>query len=240
MFEDNPQVQMIYTMYTDLVTQIEELDEAVEPSSSGRKILNDMTKDSAIQTEVRGQVGSIMADDDVVRAYVWLKNAKALKAIVDKFINENSTSSEINLSEEERATYEANREQLSGKARGFLSVLQLSISDEEVVKALPAIPRKPTAGVKRGKRIKGYFTYVINGEDVGHLSNKDLSAQLNLKKQSSLTEALEAIGLNPSELPDFWEVTVNTKTVTAERAEAPEGSVEDNDDEDVSSDDDLV
>lgn len=233
MFEGNSQVENIYTMYVNLVEEIETLDESVEPSASGRKVLNSLVKDSVTQTDIRGISAKIYNDNDVVSAQVWLNQMKSFKALVDVFIKANSTESTSEISDEERALYETKRDHAAGVAKGLRSVLELSVSEDEL-NGIPSIPRKPTMGVKRGKRIKGYFTYTINGEDVGHLLNKELSAQLNLQKQSSLSEALDSAGFDPSNLPDFWQVTIGSKVVTAERIEAPsDAEVEVDEDEDL-------
>ena len=220
--------------YTDLVSKINAIDAMLEPGASGRKVLNALiNNNNATVHEVRSFFNSIINNTDrearVVSAAVVLREASAaLKTIVDSFVAENTTGGE-EVPADERAELDAERERLRSSAVGVKAALE-HLAPQDEIALLPVVPRKKSAGGKRGKRIKGTWSYVIDGENVGICTPTEMVKYVGAGvKAAIVSAALEAKQLDPADLPDMWKVTVNGKLIEATRAG---DSFDDGDDDD--------
>lgn len=221
--------QVLVNMYMQQIEELERIDTQLGgETQSGRKVLRDLTdRNNAAVHEVRTLIGTFVSDDSpvgIVKMAVLLKEgAQILQPYINKFIEENTVKAAGDvLTEAEMAALRAERESLRSAAVGLYSALQFMVSNAD---ELPSVPRKKSAGGKKGKRIKGVWSYVVNGEFVGVKKPTEVAALAGCKA-GEISAALESKGLDPSELPDTWSVYVNNIAIDAE------AYVDDEDDDD--------
>lgn len=231
----NEHVKPILDMFHTHLNIVQELDEKTEPGASGRKALNELvaTDHNAVYTArsfVQAVLDADEGDREVMAQILLREGSKVFKGIVDAYVDANSSET-VELSEDEKNAIAVQREAALQAARGLQSALKAMLPEDEFNR-IPNLPRKKTMG---GKRIKGYFSYTIDGVDAGHLSNKELAGRVGAKGTALVSAALEQAGLDPSALPDVWSLSYKNHSVMAERvpepADAPVESDEDEDEE---------
>lgn len=228
----------ILNIYLAERNKIMDLQAQIEPGASGRKALSELVEQNPDVAESAREIIKHIQNEDTearsVLAAVFIGEGLAiLREIQKQFITAHTNELE-ELDPEVKADIEAQIEKGLNAARGLLQAVIGYIDNEEASAEVPKLPRKRGGTRTVGKRIKGVWNLSIKNADgvtEKHTAKKakDLGQLVDMKV-GEISAKMEAAGLKPGELPEYWTLELNGRNVeaylNAEVEDTPEGETD--------------